>query len=574
MTRPPRRYVTATALFDGHDASINMIRRLLQGAGCEVVHLGHNRSVAEIVTAVIDEDADAVAVSSYQGGHMEFFTYLVDELRERGHGDVQVVGGGGGVIVDAEIDKLEAYGVAKIFSPGDGAKLGLSGMAHQLVEIAERRSRVPATLDHVVSGDRAALATFITAIHDGLVDDALRDRLRTRAAASTAPVLGVTGTGGSGKSSLTDELLRRFRLDLDDSLSIVVVAVDPSRKRSGGALLGDRIRMNAIDTDTIFVRSLAARGAAGGLPDELSDVVAAARCYGADVIVIETPGIGQGDAGIEALSDLSLYVMTPEYGASSQLEKIDMFDIADVVAINKFERRGAIEAYRDVARLLARRFKVSPSDAPALPVFGTVAARFNDDGVTSLYFEVKRLLAEHGMTFPSSHLTDPHVRTSSSIDVIIPGDRVRYLADVAATVRGYHGSTERLVDEVRTIDALRRTALYYEGRNEPLPEIAEEADQLWAATDDDIAELLEQWPVRRAIWQGDEAIIDGFRQNLTRTSLSGTVVPRIALPDDTDPGVLLRFLREENLRVVPVHRGRLRPQPRRRRPHPHVRRRG
>ncbi len=543
----PRRYVTATALFDGHDASINMIRRLLQAAGCEVVHLGHNRSVAEIVTAVIDEDADAVAVSSYQGGHMEFFTFLLDELRRLGHGDVQVVGGGGGVIIDSEIAELEAYGVAKIFSPSDGASLGLDGMAEQLVAIAERRQRRTATVDDVARGDRGSLASFVSSLQDDDVDAAVVDDLRQRARTSSAPVLGITGTGGSGKSSLTDELLRRFRLDLADSLSIVVIAVDPTRRSSGGALLGDRIRMNAIDSDSIVFRSLAARGASGGLPDQLGDVVAAAKVYGADLVVIETPGIGQGDGGIESVASLSLYVMTPEYGASSQLEKIEMLDVADLVAINKFERRGAQEAYRDVRRLLARRFKVPASEADSLPVFGTVAARFNDDGVTALYFELKRHLSERGLVLAAGALSDPGVHTSSQLDVIIPNDRVRYLSEIATTIREYHAATEEMVQHVRTMDALRRTALYFRERGTPVDEIADEAEQLWAATDDDAADLLEQWPTRRAIFQGDEAIIDGFRQPLSRVSLSGTVVPRVALPDDTDPGVLLRFLRRENL---------------------------
>jgi isobutyryl-CoA mutase len=543
---PPRRYVTATALFDGHDASINMIRRLLQNAGCEVVHLGHNRSVAEIVTAAIDEDADAVAVSSYQGGHMEFFTYLIDELRRTGHGDVQVVGGGGGVIIDAEIEKLEAYGVAKIFSPADGARVGLAGMAEELVAIAHRRTRTTPTVAAVRTGDRGALAQLMTAVQDATLSEGELASLMAQPD-RFVPVVGITGTGGSGKSSMTDELLRRVRLDQRDSLNIVVIAVDPTRRRSGGALLGDRIRMNAIDTERIFVRSLAARGASGGLPDELAEMVAAARAHGADVIFIETPGIGQGDGGIEALADLSVYVMTPEYGAASQLEKIEMLDVADVVAINKFERRGGADAHRDVRRLLARRFKVMPTDLDALPVYGTVAARFNDDGVTSLYFEIKRQLATRGCELPAGALTDPGVRMSTQIGVIIPNDRVRYLAEIAATVREYHETTDSMVASVRTIDALRRTAQYFERRGAPMTEVAEEAEQLWAAADDEVAALLEEWPTRQTILRGEEAIIDGIRQPLTRTSLSGTVVPRIALPDDSEPAGLVRFLREENL---------------------------
>ncbi len=543
----PRRYVTATALFDGHDASINMIRRLLHGAGCEVVHLGHNRSVADIITAAIDEDADAIAVSSYQGGHVEFFTYLIDELRRCGRGDVQVVGGGGGVIIPEEIAHLEAYGVAKIFSPHDGAQLGLDGMAALLVEIAERRPRQSASLEDVARGDRGALASFVTAIQDRVVSADDLDALRRRAASNTTPILGVTGTGGSGKSSLTDELLRRFRLDHDDQLTIATIAIDPSRRRSGGALLGDRIRMNALDSANITFRSLAARGAAGGLPEELSDIVAAYRVSGIDLIILETPGIGQGDGGVEDLCDVSLYVMTPEYGAASQLEKIEMLDVADIVAVNKFERRGATEALREVRRLLARRFKVAPTDTDSLPVFGTVAARFNDDGVTSLYFEVRRHLAEHGLPRDHGRLTDPGVRAPSAVNVIIPADRTSYLGEIASTVRSYHRRTEELVDIVRAGDALRRSAHIVSDDVDTSRELERRAEEMWDVLDADTRQLLEQWPTRRSMWREHEAIIDGARHDLTRTSSSGTVVPRVALPDDTDPGVLVRFLRREGL---------------------------
>jgi methylmalonyl-CoA mutase len=543
----PRRYVTATALFDGHDAAINMIRRLLHSGGCEVVHLGHNRSVDEIVTAAIDEDADAVAVSSYQGGHMEFFAYLVDELRHSGHGDVAVVGGGGGVIIDSEITKLEEYGVAKIFSPADGARLGLSGMSEMLVDIARRRQRKEPDLGALANGNRSALASTVTTIMDGGVSGATAGEVRRRASALNAPVIGVTGTGGSGKSSLTDELLRRFRLDLDDSLRVVVFAVDPTRRRGGGALLGDRIRMNAIDGETVFFHSLAARGATGGLPEQLSAVIDAAKLYGADLVIVETPGIGQGDAGIEDVADLSLYVMTPEYGAASQLEKIEMLDVADVVAINKFERRGAPEAIRDVRRLMARRLGARPSDAQSLPVFGTIAARFNDDGVTALYFELKRRLIECGLAAGSGALRDPGVHEPSLIDHIIPNERIRYLADIASTVRHYHQETERQVEVVRRANALEIAAELLREAGTESPAVHEEAARRASEVPLSARELLDAWPTRRAIYHGDEAIIDGSRQSLTRTSLSGTVVPRVALPDDDESGALLRYLRAENL---------------------------
>jgi methylmalonyl-CoA mutase len=543
----PRRYVTATALFDGHDASINMIRRLLHNAGCEVVHLGHNRSVEEIVTAVIDEDADAVAVSSYQGGHVEFFTYLLDELRNRGHGDVQVVGGGGGVIIDEEIASLESYGVAKIFSPADGARMGLDGMAQLLVEIAQRRTRPQPPAQLVSPGDRNALAAAITAIQDGVISSDQLENLRALARSLNSPVLGITGTGGSGKSSLTDEIVRRFRLDQNDQLSICVIAVDPSRRRSGGALLGDRIRMNSLDSEQIYFRSIAARGASGGLPDQLADVVAAAKVYGADLIIVETPGIGQGDGGIEDLANISLYVMTPEYGASSQLEKIEMLDVADLVAINKFERRGATEAVRDVRRQLARRFKVAAHTGAELPVFGTIAARFNDDGVTGLYFEIKRHLAERGLVLPEGVLDDPGVHISSLVDVIIPTERVRYLHEIATAVRQYHATTHEMVESARRIEALERTSDILQSKSMDDANIVELVVQERAVQSTEAASLLREWPVQKRMWQSASAIVDGREQTLTRTSLSGTVVPRIAVPDDGDAGTLLKFLRSENL---------------------------
>src|SRR5690606_28073951 len=310
------------------------MRRILQTQGAEVIHLGHNRSVDEIVTAAIQEDAQGVAISSYQGGHVEFFTYLVDLLRERGAGHIRVYGGGGGVIVPEEIELLHSRGVARIFSPEDGQRLGLPGMINKLIEECDVALEDPPSVEAVVSGDQAALARAITLIEAGRAPAELVEGLR--AAGRNAPVLGITGTGGSGKSSLTDELVRRFRLDNDDKLRIAVVAIDPTRRRGGGALLGDRIRMNSLSPQTYF-RSLATRGAPSEVPPCLDDVIAACRAAGYDLVVVETPGIGQGDAGIVPHVDVPIYVMTPEFGAASQLEKIDMLDFAEAVVINKFE---------------------------------------------------------------------------------------------------------------------------------------------------------------------------------------------------------------------------------------------
>ncbi|MDO8934123.1 MAG: cobalamin-dependent protein, partial [Rhodocyclaceae bacterium] len=381
------RFVTAASLFDGHDASINIMRRILQGTGAEVIHLGHNRSVEEIVNAALQEDVQGIAVSSYQGGHVEFFKYMIDLLKQRGGENIQVFGGGGGVIVPHEVRELHDYGVAHLYSVEDGQKMGLQGMINDMVARADKdlSPLAPQDLKGLEKGDRRALARIVTALENGTWPEKLAKQLHEKAAKSTAPTLGITGTGGAGKSSLTDELIRRFRLDQDNGLNIAIISIDPSRKRTGGALLGDRIRMNAIEHPRIFMRSLATRDTGSEISAALPEVIAACKVAGFDLIVVETSGIGQGDAAIVPLVDLSMYVMTPEFGAASQLEKIDMLDFADFVAINKFDRRGAADALRDVRKQYQRnreRFNEKPE---AMPVFGTMAARFNDDGVTALY---------------------------------------------------------------------------------------------------------------------------------------------------------------------------------------------
>ncbi|MEO6625727.1 MAG: cobalamin-dependent protein, partial [Burkholderiaceae bacterium] len=387
------RFVTAASLFDGHDAAINIMRRILQGMGAEVIHLGHNRSVDEVVTAALQEDVQGIAISSYQGGHVEYFKYMVDLLRARGGAHIQVFGGGGGVIVPPEIRELQAYGVGRIFSPEDGQKMGLAGMIGEMVMRCDKDlgEYAPTSLDAIQGhGEMAwrALAQLITALEneraavpgDGKVAGRFADlvpSMRTKAAATGVPVLGITGTGGAGKSSLTDELIRRIRLDQDDRLRIAVISIDPSRRKSGGALLGDRIRMNAIapwggsDQQRVFMRSLATRDFGSEISAALPDVIAACKCAGFNLIVVETSGIGQGDAAIVPLVDVSLYVMTPEFGAASQLEKIDMLDFAEFVAINKFDRKGALDALRDVSKQVQRNKEAWSTPADQMPVFGT-----------------------------------------------------------------------------------------------------------------------------------------------------------------------------------------------------------
>jgi isobutyryl-CoA mutase len=544
----PVRFVTAASLFDGHDAAINIMRRILQRQGAEVIHLGHNRSVDEVVTAVIQEDAQGVAVSSYQGGHVEYFSYLVELLRERGAGHVKVYGGGGGVIVPAEIELLHERGVARIFSPDDGQRLGLPGMINVMIRECDvdLANRPPQSFDGLFAGEHATLARTLTLAEAGRLPSGLD--LEPRRA---VPVLGVTGTGGSGKSSLTDELVRRFRLDQEDKLRIAVLAVDPTRRRGGGALLGDRIRMNALSGDRVFFRSMATRGADSSLPEHLGDMIAVLRAAAFDLVIVETPGIGQGDAGIVPFVDRSLYVMTPEFGAASQLEKIDMLDFADVVAINKFERRGAEDARRDVGRQLVRNREAFGASWEDMPVFGTSAATFNDEGVTALYQHVVALLAENGLVTGEGRLPRTDRRTSSEHAAIIPPNRTRYLSEIAETVRAYHSATEAAVEAARQRHHLRtaHAALQAAGAEQgALPELLEQAEK---ALPPEAAHLIDTWPEVVEAYSGEEMVVrvrdKELRTQLTRETLSGNRVRRVALPHYTEDAELLRFLRRENL---------------------------
>ncbi|MEU6036648.1 fused isobutyryl-CoA mutase/GTPase IcmF [Actinomadura sp. NPDC047616] len=542
----PVRFVTAAALFDGHDAAINIMRRILQSQGAEVVHLGHDRSVREVVDAVLEEDAHGVAISSYQGGHVEYFEYLARLLRESGAGHVKIFGGGGGVIVPDEIARLADSGV-RIFSPQDGQRLGLPGMINELIRDCDAELP-PEPVEGVLAGERRALARAITCLQEDRLPDRDREVIAEAASRRAVPVLGITGTGGSGKSSLTDELVRRLRVDQQDKLRVAVLAVDPTRRRGGGALLGDRIRMNSLDGDHVFFRSLATRGGRE-LPDRIEDIVAACRAAGYDLVILETPGIGQGDAAIVPLADVALYVMTPEFGAASQLEKIDMLDFADVVAINKFERRGAADALRDVSRQLVRNREAFGSRPEDMPVFGTSAATFNDDGVTALYQSLTGLLAEHGLHLEPGTLPRADTRVSTGAAQIIPPARANYLAEIAQTVRGYHAETARQVEAVRR--AQRLAAVREELTGDAADEVGRLLEDARRAVSADSAALVEQWPKVVEAYSGEEQVVrvrdKELRTRLTRETLSGSRIPRVALPRYQDHGELLRFLRAENL---------------------------
>jgi isobutyryl-CoA mutase len=545
------RFVTAASLFDGHDAAINIIRRILQDQGAEVIHLGHNRSVEEVVRAAIQEDVQGVAVSAYQGGHVEYFEYLVDALRDAGRGDVNVFGGGGGVIVEHEIRRLESYGVTRIFSPQDGQRLGLEQMVNELVAACDvdLSSSLPDALEGLYGGETKDLARVLTALEADRAPAAWREELRTAAERRLVPVLGITGTGGSGKSSLTDELLQRFRHDLSDKLKVAILAVDPTRRRGGGALLGDRIRMNAIDTPQVFFRSFATRDQNQSLPRHFSDVIAATKAAGFDLVVIETPGIGQGESAIVDYCDVSIYVMTPEYGAASQLDKINMVDLADVIAINKFDRRGGEDALRDVARQWGRAHRKTAAAADEAPVFGTIASHFNDDGVSALYFCLKERLVEHGLAVSDGVLEVVSTKRSSRTDPLVPQNRRGYLQEIADTVRAYHARTEELCEIARKRAHLDAAEKLLAGEGFELQGLGALREQLFL--DEASEKLLAEWPRLAERYRSNEyhATTRGQSRSVTtkRRSLSGTEVPRVALPRYSDQGDLLRFLRSEHL---------------------------
>ncbi|TMH42927.1 MAG: methylmalonyl-CoA mutase [Betaproteobacteria bacterium] len=552
-TKNKIRFVTAASLFDGHDAAINIMRRILQASGAEVIHLGHNRSADEVVTAALQEDVQGIAVSSYQGGHVEYFKYMIDLLREREGENIRVFGGGGGVIVAEEIRELQAYGVARIYTPEDGQKMGLQGMINDMLERCDQDLSRHASkeLNGVKGGDRRGLARLITALENGAIDHKLRDRIQKEADALSVPVLGVTGTGGSGKSSLADELVRRLRLDQEDRLGIAILAVDPSRRKSGGALLGDRIRMNAIAGSRVFMRSLATRGAESEISKSLPEVIAACKIAGFDLVLVETSGIGQGDAAIVPLVDASLYVMTPEYGAPSQLEKIDMLDFADFVAINKFDRKGGEDALRDVRKQVQRNRRLFDRSAEEMPVYGTIASRFNDDGVTALYQGILPALAEHGLKIKPGSLPPVKARASSARNAIVPPSRSRYLAEVADTVRGYHtraGEQSRVARERQQLLAAKAMLSAAGKGSAALDPLIEEKD---ARLDARSRELIEDWTETKKTYAGDEQVVRvrerEIRTRLNTISLSGTKVPKVALPGFEDHGEILKWRMRENL---------------------------
>lgn len=554
------RVVTAAALFDGHDAAINVMRRILQAQGAEVIHLGHNRGAAEVVDAAIQEDAQAIAVSSYQGGHMEFFKYMYDLLREKGAPHITIWGGGGGVIVPREIEALHAYGIDRIFSPEDGRRHGLEGMIRMILDGADF-STAPedplAELEALRGGaepERAVvrLAKLITVVENQVTAGGPGGPL-VRAIADAdvpkVPVLGLTGTGGAGKSSLTDELVARFARE-NPERKIAVISVDPTRRRTGGALLGDRIRMNSLRHGNVFMRSMATRASGAELSAATKDAVELCKLAGYDLVLVETSGIGQADAAIDEVADLCLYVMTAEYGAQSQLEKIEMLDVADFVAINKFEHKGSKDALRDVRKQVRRNRGLFEVADEALPVFGTVASRFNDSGVNGLYAALcERLSAVGEQPWICGIAEDQRALASDTRD-IIPPERVHYLAEVVHTVRAYKSKVRQQIEVARTLQHLRETKALAERAGSLAPdaiawldaEIADFENKL----DGDARRALALLPKLREQYAADEYVVQvrgrEVRYPTHTTTLSDSRVPRVALPQDDEPGAVLRFM--------------------------------
>jgi methylmalonyl-CoA mutase len=548
------RFITAASLFDGHDAAINIMRRILQASGAEVIHLAHNRSVHEIVEAAIQEDVDAIAISSYQGGHIEYFKYLVDKLSELEASHIRIFGGGGGVIVPAEIEELQAYGVTRIYSPSDGQAMGLQGIIDDMLRHCETSAHNPPSIDpaNLTEDDSLLLTRVISSIENGDYSQSQLDDLASKAKkAKQPPILGITGTGGAGKSSITDEIIRRFRQDSGDSLTIAVLAIDPTRKKTGGALLGDRIRMNAINHPNVFMRSIATRNVAVEIPENLSEILNAVKLAGFDLIIVETPGIGQGDAGIVPFVGTSLYVMTSEFGAATQLEKIDMLDYADFFAINKFEKKGSEDALRDVAKQVQRNRELF-SQAPAdMPVFGTIASNFNDDGVTGLYQALLTHLRNQGLRDFKSLLSQVNTKVSTQRTLIIPEREQRYLAEIAEEVRSYHhyvDTQSKLGRERQQLSATKHMIEETGKDGSGLDDLIHERDQ---AMEPEAKQILKTWPQVKQDYAGSKHVMNVKGQEintvLTRTSLSGTPIPRVALPRYEDHGELLKWILLENV---------------------------
>ena len=550
------RLVTAASLFDGHDAAINIMRRIMQSTGAEVIHLGHNRSVQEIVDCAIQEDVQGIAITSYQGGHVEYFKYMFDLLKERGAGHIKLFGGGGGTILPSEIDELHAYGISRIYSPDDGRELGLQGMINDVIKQCDYNNATgikPSDISKLAVKDYGDIGRIITIVeNDPALGKTLMDEVeKHQPKKKVIPVLGITGTGGAGKSSLTDELVRRFLMDFEDK-SIAVLSVDPSKRKTGGALLGDRIRMNAIFNSRVYMRSMATRQANLAMSETVDEAIKIFKLAGFDLIIIETAGIGQSDSEITEVADMALYVMTPEYGAATQLEKIDMIDFADLIAINKFDKRGALDALRDVKKQYQRTRNLWHADAEKMPVYGTIASQFNDPGTNQLYLTIMNTMEEK---VPSGLKSSFNARDEMSEKIyIIPPERTRYLAEIAEENDRYMKWVDKQCGLARQCYQLSGTIQLLEKDSETT-ETVELLRKLYAEVREDIdgdcIRLLNGWETMKKQYYAEIFTYEVRNKkiqvpNFTK-SLSGTQISKIALPRYQDWGDLLRWLLTENV---------------------------
>ncbi|HEY5802199.1 MAG TPA: methylmalonyl-CoA mutase family protein, partial [Lysobacter sp.] len=568
----PLRFVTAASLFDGHDAAINIMRRLIQGQGAEVIHLGHNRSVEDVVRAALQEDADGIALSSYQGGHVEYFKYMVDMLAERGASHIRVFGGGGGTITPEEIRELQAYGVERIYHPNDGMHMGLVAMIEDVIRRANDARKGAKTPEHAPDkDDEISIGHMLSAIEEGLLDEAQLSHLRKQwqLAGGKTPVIGITGTGGAGKSSVTDELLNRFLASFPD-MRMAVISVDPTRRRTGGALLGDRIRMNSLRSKRVYMRSMATRRQHAATNTVLKDCIGFLKGLGYDLVIVETAGIGQSDSEIVDLVDFPMYVMTSDFGAPSQLEKIDMLDFAELVVLNKFDKRGAEDALRDVRKQWKRNRVAFQTRDEDVPVYPTIASQFNDPGISWMFSNLCRLLREK-LSLPAEKWT-PQIDTSLKeprATVLIPGARVRYLAEIAEQGRGinaqietqaevadraqsYWQSLHDLGDESlpKALDLFAADALT-DGGDKTLLTLRQRYNDAIQSLSSDALKLLRGWPARlKSITDevNEYQVRDKtIRVENYRESLSHQKIPKIAAPTYKSWGELLTFLQKENL---------------------------
>ncbi len=550
------RIVTAASLFDGHDAAINIMRRIIQSTGCEVIHLGHDRSVEEVVNTAIQEDAQAIAMTSYQGGHNEYFKYMHDLLKKQGAGHIKIFGGGGGVILPDEIKELHEYGITKIYSPDDGRAMGLQGMINDLVKRSDFAvgGKLNGEVEHVKEKDVKSIARLISAA-ENFADKSRSElnKIHELAEKISTPVLGITGTGGAGKSSLVDELVRRFLIDFKEK-SIAIISVDPSKRKSGGALLCDRIRMNAIKNERVFMRSLATRQSNLALSKHVDEALKILKAAEYDLIILETSGIGQSDTEITDHSDASLYVMTPEYGAATQVEKIDMLDFADIIAINKFDKRGAVDAIRDVKKQYKRNYNLWEIKDEDIPVFGTIASQFNDPGMNRLYVELMKKIVER--TNAPLQSTFEITNEMSEKIYVIPPNRTRYLSEIAEGNRNYDQwvssqkeTAEKLYGLKKSIATLENSAI--DDKDRLIKGLEETYQQVALDLDPKNLKNIENWNTKKKLYKDSIysfKVRDKEIKIQTHTeSLSHSQIPKVALPKYQAWGDVLNWSLQENV---------------------------